>query len=125
MKKTEYRIIPLRTIFGDMYLQFKSIEVTKSIFGKVEEKEVWRFVPEELYSYVMGEFLTEQDCPTSMSESDYSRFKHCFHKQEGFELYPFTRNYENIDDYFIHLAKKREEYLNKQSEAKNAEIIYL
>lgn len=126
MSKTEYRIIPCNTIFGDMYLQFKCIEEKNKLFGGTEKKEVWRFVPNEGVVYVLGYFQHKEECPTTLQYHQESDFKSCFYEREYFKLIPFTKQYEDIEDYFIYLRKKHIEYLDDtKRKQENAKPIYL
>lgn len=119
---TEYRIIPLKTFIADMYLQFKSIEEVKPFWfwQKPYTQEVWRFVPAENVGKVLGDYLTEQSCPTSLPSWNEDRFLHSFHQQESYSLIPFTKKYPNIEDYFLMLREKRAEFLQKEAEKKKA-----
>lgn len=110
--KTKYRIIPLESYIGDMFLQF-------------EDNGVWKFVPEERHSYVTGKYLKVEDCPTEMPDRDDHYFLHCYYKNQDYNIIPFTKLYKNIQDYFDYLNIKREEYLKEKEEKGKAPIIYL
>ena len=126
MAKTEYRIIPCKTFIGDMYLQFKTTDKKNKLFGGIKEEDNWRFIPKELDAYVLGYYLNQDSCPTSLPFMQEGRFIHSFYEQESYELIPFTKRYEDVEQYFEHLRKKREEYLiGKKLKAENAKTIYL
>jgi hypothetical protein len=118
MEKTAYRIIPLKTFIADRYLQFKRINE--------KGKEIWCFVPKVLDAYVSGECLTQEDCPESISDMRGTSFKHSFYGSEKHSLIPFTTEYPDIEEYFKHIRKKRQEYLdNQQKERNDRTIVYL
>jgi hypothetical protein len=118
MEKTAYRIIPLKTFLADKYLQFKRLDK--------KGKEIWCFVPDERYAYVIGECLTQETCPESLPFGGESNFKHSFYDQESFNLIPFSKDYPDIEAYFNRIQKKRKEYVEDQEKKKNDQtIIYL
>lgn len=110
--KTNYRIVPIESYIGDMFLQF-------------EDNGVWKFVPEERHSYVTGRHLSIEDCPTEIPKHDDNYFLHCYYNNQEYNLIPFARLYINIQEYFKYLAVKREEYLKQKIEKGKAPIIYL
>lgn len=128
--KTEYRIIPYRTFIGDKYLQFKSTEtITKrkilNLFRKTTEtKEVWRFIPIENYSTILGYCLHEDFCPTELPFMSSGNFLSCFHEQEWY-VKDFAKQYPDIGVYFQELQNKRKKFLEKEERAKNAKVEYL
>jgi len=125
--KTEYRIIPYKTFIGDMYLQFKFIEKKKNFIGRIVVKETWRFVPEESFSKVIGNSLSQDSCPKLLNSLTMNEayYMHSFYKQEKYFLIPFTKKYPNIEKYFEYLREIRKEYLKEQEEKNNAKIINL
>lgn len=125
MIKTEYRILPEETFIADLYLQFKSIERKKKLFGGYTEKEVWRFVPCDNVCKVFGWYLSENNCPTSLPCFRESYFVHDFAGQEWHSIKPFTQKYPNIEDYFKEMRVKRKKYLDEQEANKNLKITYL
>ena len=125
MHKTEYRIIPNVTTFGDMYLQFKYTEDVKGFFGKRKKVETWRYVPNDLVAYVSGRYLSQKECPSELLDMCESDFLCSFHQQEDFEIIPFINTYPDIERYFEFLRNKRKEYLMNKDAAGNASIVYL
>ncbi len=126
-EKTEYRIIPYKTYIGDLYLQFKTVDTVKKFFGGTKIVENWRFVPQENRCVFLGSYLNPNECPTAFIEG--SHFLHCFHNQENYSvggLIPFTKKWPNINDYFEKLKSDRTKHLlKKETEEKNAKVIYL
>lgn len=120
--KTEYRLIPLRTYSGDMYLQFKSTKKKRNIFGKKKTVEVWRFVPKDSVASFLGLYLSEDKCPTSLPLFCEDRFLSCF---KSYDLLNFIMKYDNIDNYFKHISEKRSEYLKQEEEKRNLRISIL
>lgn len=110
--KTKYRIVPIKSHVGDMFLQF-------------EVHGVWRFVPDERFAYVTGKYLSINDCPTDLPEYEDGYFLRCYYKNQDYNLIPFTKNFPKILDYFTYLEIKREEYLKEKEEKGKAPIIYL
>lgn len=110
--KTSYRIIPIESFIGDMFLQF-------------EQNGVWRFVPEEMHSTVTGKYLSIEDCPDVLPKLEDNCFLHCYYKNQDYNLIPFTKLYPNIQTYFNSLKEKREKYLKEKEEKGKAPIIYL
>jgi hypothetical protein len=125
MIKTEYRILPEETFIADLYLQFKSTERKKKLFGGYKEKEVWRFVPCENVCKVLGYYLSEDSCPTSLPYSSENYFIHDFAGQEWHSITPFAHAHANIEDYFKEMRVKRKKYLDEQEAKKNLKITYL
>jgi hypothetical protein len=127
---TEYRIIPLRTFIGDMYLQFKDTETFVRRHGFLwlktteEVREVWRFVPKEGYPRVHGYWLSKSRCPTSLPHRREAEFMHCFYSLQG-GLKRFKKQYPDIQKYFDYLTLEHQEYLDKEAAANNAEVQYL
>ena len=97
---------------ADSYLQFKSKK--KNFWGK--EKEVWRYVPDDIVGEVLGYYLTEKACPTSLNFMNSGHMVCSFSGQEKYVCGPvdFTKGYPNISVYFKHIIKKRRAYLKEQ-----------
>jgi len=106
--KTVYRIVTCHTYIADRYLQFKS---TKTSRFRKKVKDVWRLVPQEVASYVLGQWLYPTSCPTVFPYGMESRFINCFDGQESYDVIPFTDNYPDIEVYFEMLRNKRNEYV--------------
>lgn len=125
MIKTEYRILPYQTFIADLYLQFKSIERKKKFFGGYTEKEVWRFVPCDSICKVLGYYLSEYSCPTSLPYSSENYFIHDFAGQEWHSINPFVHKYPKIENYFKEVQIKRKQYLEEQEANKKLKTKYL
>lgn len=117
MKKTEYRIFPNPTFIADEYLQFKRLDK--------KGREIWCYIPQEIYGKVTGDYLTQEDCPKNLPAFREADFIHGFYKQESYSLIPFTEKYPDIEEYFAYLQKKRIEYLQEQEDKNNMKIRYL
>jgi len=117
MKKTEYRIIPYKTFLAEMFLQFKYYD------GK---NTVRCFIPKKQTAYVLGENLTQESCPESVSHMEGAKFLCSNYEQEKYELVPFAKKYKNIEKYFEYLREKRKFYLSEnERKEREAKIIYL
>jgi hypothetical protein len=138
---TEYRILPVfqnntNYTIGCKFLQFKSKKIVQKskgglwnwLFGEwleVEEK-CWRFVPNEIYVKVTGNFLSETKCPEYVQRlEDKNRFL-CSSSENDTELRDFTASYPDISDYFKRLKILRREYLIRMEQIDpESEIEYL
>lgn len=114
--KTEYRIISQKYFLADKFLQFKC------------EYGEWRFVPKEMSAYVLGVYLYQSDCPTTITDENYYNLQGCFNGHEDYYggLISFTKKYPSIELYFEDIRTKRQDYLEREDKNKNNnEIIYL
>jgi hypothetical protein len=110
-KKTEYRIIPIETFIADQYLQFKRT---------IDGDDKWCFIPKIERPKVLGQFLTQEECPTELPKGSLAAdFLHCFNDHQDYELVPFAKNYPDINLYFEELNLLRQEYLKKKEDQKN------
>ena len=120
---TEYRIITRITLTADRYLQFKSIKRVRCwpLFWKKKEKEVWRYVPEERYTYA---YVHERHSPTRIYFFNEGGYLNSDDWNER-NLASFVLKYPNIQNYFDEMNRKRDEYIEKRKQVKTTPTKYL
>ena len=125
MVKTEYRIKPI-CVHGVMqyFLQFKDIVVSKRLFRKPREKEVWKYIPNEDFGTIRDIFHSKEKCPDwFIIDEDCFINDYYFNEKK---LIEFTKKYPYIQDYFDELKLKYEAHTERKEKEKfNVEIKYL
>jgi hypothetical protein len=121
---TEYRIVTINTFLADRFLQFRSTRTKRPFpWHRTVTEDCWRFIP-EMSQHIFG-YWSEQDCPTQLPGLFDTSYMHSFHKQEDFNLIPFTKRYPDIQPYFDAMNQKYDEYLKERAEAAQAPTTYL